>query len=279
MTKITPAQAYTPALTEKKINQSIRLLKAYDRFCNLTLAYSGGKDSEIVRHLCQLAHVKVDLVYNSTTIDPPGTISYCQKRHVTINRPKITFFQLIAKKGLPSMFRRFCCRELKEKYIAPHLVLGIRQDESIKRSKRYVEPSACRIYSASSRAEQVLPIVHWNISDEIYFAQQEPIEFHPVYYKDGVLDLNNRVGCLGCPLQGDRGVGDFLRYPKFLKKWCQNYQIYVDSHKAIEGVYEDIVWHLFYSNHGDHRYQQTYHGLFDAPNARDFLSDYFKINL
>lgn len=40
-----------------------------------------------------------------------------------------------------------------------------------------------------------------------------------------------------------------------------------------------LLYELFYSNHGEQRYQQTYHGLFPAPNPKNFLEDYFKIQL
>lgn len=265
--------------TEKRIDQAIRLLQAYNRFTNLTLAYSGGKDSDVVLQLCRIAHVPVDIVHNCTTIDPPGTLSYCQSRGAIINRPKQTFFQLIDKKGLPSMFRRFCCKELKEQYIAKHLVLGIRADESNKRKKRYKMPSSCFVYSSKLTTEQVLPIVFWNLVDELYFIEQEMLRLNPYYYQDGYLNLNRRVGCIGCPLQSDRGRADFIQYPKFLRQWCHHYANYVSTHKAIEGVYEDIVWHIFYSNHGDEKYKQTYHGLFPAQSAKDFLQEYFNCEL
>lgn len=265
---------------EKRVDQSIKLLRAYNRFCNLTLAYSGGKDSDVCLRLCKLAHIKVDIVYNNTTIDPPYTLSRNKSIGALISQPRYTFYQLVAKKGLPSMFRRFCCSELKERYIAKHLILGIRREESVKRSVRYQEPSACYIYTKSKSTEQILPILYFTDTHIQQFIELENIPLHPLYYNNqGKVDCSRRLGCIGCPLLGDRGISDYLRYPKALRQLAISYKHFVDTHKSIEGIYEDITWNLFYSNHKDHNYQQTYHGLFQPPSARQFLQEFFKVEL
>lgn len=274
-----PMQELSPVeVLEKKINQSIRLLRSYSKQANLTLAYSGGKDSDVILRLAQLAHISCDVVYNCTTIDPPYTISHVVKAGATIQRPAHTFFELVAKRGLPSRWRRFCCEELKEKYIAPYLILGIRAEESQKRKERYVMPTVCRIYSKKKYTEQILPILRWSTDDIMLFARMENITFHPLYYVNGKFDPTQRLGCIGCPLQGDRGCSDYLKYPKFLRLLVKAYAKYVQSHHAIEGVYEDVVWQLFYSNHGDEKYRQTYHGFFNS-DPKSFLSEYFQIDL
>lgn len=264
---------------ERKVNQAIRLLKTYDKFCNLSLAYSGGKDSDVILHLCKLAHIKVDVVHNVTTIDPPGTIAHCERAGARIVRPDVTFFKLIEKKGLPTMFRRFCCQYLKEKYIAPQLVLGIRADESVKRKARYVEPSTCRIYTQIKRTEQVLPIIFWTDNDVSWFVRAENIKCHPLYYVNGEFDVSKRLGCLGCPLQSDRGKADFLQYPKFLRQWARSYKIYCDNHGRADECYYDIVRHIFYSNHGEAKLSQHFNGLFEPTPPKEILEDYFHVSL
>lgn len=265
--------------TTKRVDQSLRLIRSYSLWKPLTLAYSGGKDSECVRHLCKLAKVPITMVHNCTTIDYPGTLSQCQKVGAIIQRPKLSFYQLVAKKGLPSMFRRFCCHYLKEMYIADTILLGIRKDESVKRDLRYNEPSSCRAFSKQKHCEEVLPIIMWSQDNLKEFILDNDIVLNPHYYVNGKLDVNQRVGCIGCPLQGDRGKKDYLAFPKHLRLLAKAYKQYVDSHKAVHSVYDDIVWQLFYSNHHDKQYQQTYHGLFNAPDSRDFLETYFKISL
>lgn len=62
---------------QKKIDQSIRLLqsvqKRYDG--EIELAYSGGKDSDVILQLAKEAGIKYRAIYKNTTIDPPGTIA------------------------------------------------------------------------------------------------------------------------------------------------------------------------------------------------------------
>jgi phosphoadenosine phosphosulfate reductase len=265
---------------EKKVESAIRLIQSVGKKEQVIVAYSGGKDSDVLRTLCRYAGVDYKLVYNSTTIDPPGTISHCQHVGATIVRPAKTFFELIAKKGLPSLSRRFCCRELKEKFIAPRLLLGVRAAESVKRQKLYTEPTSCFVYNSKCSTERILPLFNWTDDDIHKFVVEERVFVHPLYYDDnGRFHVERRLGCLGCPLQGDRGKADFLQYPKLLRQWCRSYSQYVSTHKFIEGVYEDIIWHIFYSNHGNQKYQQSFHGLFEKPNAKAILENYFNIDL
>ena len=262
----------------KKIDHSIKIIKGWAKWHNLYLAHSGGKDSCVIEHLCKIAGVPVTMVHNCTTIDPPYTLSFVKAKGCRVQRADATFFQLVEKKGLPSMFRRWCCSYFKEKYIADFVVLGVRASESNARSKRYTEPSKCRIYSKKVQTEMILPIYNWNIEDVQYFIEDNDIKLHPLYMgENGRYDYTKRLGCIGCPLQGDRGVDGYLRYPKFLRCLCHSYEKYVNTHKAVDGVYEDIIWQLFYSNHGDEKYQQNFHGLFSPPNAKSMLEDYFHI--
>lgn len=264
---------------DKKINRSIRLIQSYCKYHNVTLAYSGGKDSDIVRHLCKLAKVNVQLVHNCTTIDPPYTLTWCKKQGAIIQRPKKTFFELVAKKGLPAMFRRFCCKELKENYIAPYLLLGVRASESVRRAERVKEPTSCFIYTKKKQTEQIMPIWDWTLDDEKNFVEQESLKFHPYYYDAfGKLQLTRRLGCIGCPLQGDRGCKDYLHYPKFLRLLVKAYNHYGTTHKFVESLYNDVAWQLFYSNHKQKNYDQTFHGLFEY-SAKEMLEDYFNIDL
>ena len=122
---------------QKKIEQSIRLLqsvqKRYDG--EIELAYSGGKDSDVILQLAKEAGIRYRAIYKNTTIDPPGTIAHVKEMGVEILRPKENFFQLIAKKGYPSRFSRFCCEVLKEYKVLDKTVIGVRKAESRARKK------------------------------------------------------------------------------------------------------------------------------------------------
>lgn len=80
------------------------------------LCYSGGKDSDVIRILADLAGVKRDIVNNHTTVDAPETVRYIRSiPGVQISYPKLTMWDLIVKKRLPpTRLMRYCCEELKE---------------------------------------------------------------------------------------------------------------------------------------------------------------------
>lgn len=80
---------------QTKIDRSIRLLqsvqKGYDG--EIEVAYSGGKDSDVILQLAKEAGIRYRAIYKNTTIDPPGTIAHVKRMGVEIRRPKNTFFK------------------------------------------------------------------------------------------------------------------------------------------------------------------------------------------
>lgn len=44
------------------------------------VAFSGGKDSVVIKALCDLAGVRYDAHYNVTTVDPPELVRSTEKR-------------------------------------------------------------------------------------------------------------------------------------------------------------------------------------------------------
>jgi len=141
---------------QKKIDQSIRILRMMSNAYGgvMELGYSGGKDSDVILQLAREAGIPIRPIYKCTTIDPPGTIKHAQEMGVEIIRPKQTFAQLVAKKGMPNRQRRFCCDVLKEYKIMDKVIIGVRREESAKRAERYKEPTACRVYGEGCETEQ-----------------------------------------------------------------------------------------------------------------------------
>lgn len=175
---------------QKKIDQSIRLLqsvqKRYDG--EIELAYSGGKDSDVILQLAKEAGIRYRAIYKNTTIDPPGTIAHVKKMGVEIRRPKENFFQLIAKKGFPNRFSRFCCEVLKEYKILNKTVIGVRKAESRARKERYNEPTECRYYGSKkeeNHVEQIYPILEWTDEDVRDFILDRDLKLAPLYYDMG----------------------------------------------------------------------------------------------
>ena len=176
----------TPQL-EKKVEQSIKLLRSIPQDKgDITLAYSGGKDSDVCLELCKMAGIPFKAVYHSTTIDPPGTIRHVEENGVEISRPKEPFFRLLQKHGYPSRFARYCCKLLKERYDSDIVIQGIRASESNARADRYIEPEQCRVYDKKHKSRVYMPILYWTDEDIKEFVTERGIKCHPLYYRGAI---------------------------------------------------------------------------------------------
>lgn len=173
---------------KKKIEQSIRLLRSIltDKG-QITIAYSGGKDSDVILELAKMAGIPFKAVYHSTTIDPPGTIRHVEENGVEISRPKEPFFRLLQKHGYPSRFARYCCKLLKERYDSDIVVQGIRASESNTRADRYKEPEQCRVYDKKHKSRVYMPILYWTDEDIKEFVTERGVKCHPLYYRGGAI--------------------------------------------------------------------------------------------
>ena len=136
----------------KKVRQSVSLIQKAVGDKVVEVAYSGGKDSDVILELTKMAGVKYRAIYKNTTIDPVGTVKHCKEKGFEIVRPKngITFFKLVEQIGFPNRNRRFCCKHLKEYKILDMSIIGVRKSESKKRAERYKEPIDCS-FSGSKR--------------------------------------------------------------------------------------------------------------------------------
>lgn len=267
-----------------KEKQAIALIRSFEKkHGTFELCYSGGKDSDVILHLCKVAGVNCRPIYKSTTIDPPGTITHVIKNGVEINRPKITFFELVRKKGIPTRRARFCCSVLKEYPIMKAACLGIRREESSRRALRYKEPTICRVYSKSVHVEQLMPILEWTNDDIFKYIIGENIQLHPLYYTDGVLHVERRLGCIGCPLKSDCGKGDFLKYPKFFKAHMKAAAEWWITHPSAKShVKFETIFHLVFNDLFCRSYQHyldSVYTMFDKLNVRAYLEDYFSVDL
>ena len=102
--------------TIDKVKIAKERLKAFEPPEGYYLAFSGGKDSQVIYHLAKEAAVKFDAHYNVTGIDPPELIYFMRKKYPDVIRDMYekSMFQLIEEKGLPTRLKRFCCEALKE---------------------------------------------------------------------------------------------------------------------------------------------------------------------
>ncbi len=135
------------ARLRKKMLHSVELLQKaekialnYDAEQGYYLAFSGGKDSQVLYHMTQLAGVKFQGHMNLTSVDPPEVIRFVKKNYpeVELIKPGKSIFQhAVEKQILPTMRVRWCCAEYKETAGAGKVTLiGIRKAESSRRAKR-----------------------------------------------------------------------------------------------------------------------------------------------
>ena len=129
---------------KEKERIAIERLKAFEPDEPYYLCYSGGKDSDVIRILAQLAGVKHELHHNLTSVDAPETVRYVKSipdMHIDIPHDKdgnrVSMWSLIVKKGIPpTRLMRYCCSELKEKGGEGKLkITGVRAAESANRKK------------------------------------------------------------------------------------------------------------------------------------------------
>lgn len=121
-----------------KEERAIAYLKTFEPPEGYYVCESGGKDSAVIRTLCQIAGVKHELHHNLTTVDAPETVQYVKKiPGIIIRKPEKTMWQLIVDRCIPPMrLARYCCEELKESGGQGRLcVTGVRWAESPKRKE------------------------------------------------------------------------------------------------------------------------------------------------
>jgi len=230
-----------------KVKMAIERIKTFDPSQSEALqdlapyyvAYSGGKDSDVLRILFELSGVKYDLAHSHTTIDAPETVRYIRSiPNVQTSYPETSIWGLIVKKRMPpTRLVRYCCSYLKERGGTGRFVAtGVRWAESNQRKSR----NSVEIVTSSKKSRVVMsadndesrrqletcikkgrrvlnPIIDWTDGEVWEFLNHYNCKSNPLYgcgYK--------RVGCVGCPMSGRKGMlADFERYPKYKENYIK----------------------------------------------------------
>lgn len=126
-----------------KVEIAVQRLKAFEPADGYYVAFSGGKDSQCVYHLCEMAGVKFDAHYSVTSVDPPELVRFIKENYPEVkferqydkNGKPITMWSLIPDRKMPpTRIVRYCCEELKETNGAGRVtVTGVRKYESARR--------------------------------------------------------------------------------------------------------------------------------------------------
>ena len=202
------------------------------------VGYSGGKDSDAIRILCDLANVKHELVHNLTTVDAPETVYYIKSiPNIVINKPELSMWDLIVKKTIPpTRVMRYCCDALKERNGVDRVVMtGVRWSESSKRKKnrasleiqkrKITDSLKLNADNAENRrlfencqlkGRRILnPIIDWTDAEVWEFLDSHGCKSNPLY-KCGF----KRIGCLGCPMS-TKGKQELEMYPKYKEMYLR----------------------------------------------------------
>lgn len=212
------------------------------------VAFSGGKDSQVLLALVEMAGVKYHAEMQVTSVDSPNLMRFVRKHYpqVKLNLPKRNMRKLILDKGmLPTRNARFCCSELKEQAGAGCCTcIGIRKAESVKRAKRHpIEVIGQRVgydiidgelheqnnwggqlfdneqpinvYCVGGKDKVVIsPIFEWTDNDVWEFIHKYNLPYCDLYDKGF-----HRIGCLFCPMALSREKARELRiFPKFAER-------------------------------------------------------------
>lgn len=216
-------------------------MKAFEPENGYYLAFSGGKDSQVIYHLSVDAGVKFEAHYHITTVDPPELIYFIREFYpdVIFNWPQTTMWSLIVKKGMPpTRLIRYCCSHFKENGgMGRVVVTGVRWSESSKRKNSravlelnsYSNSKKITLNNDNDEARRLFetctlqgkhivnPIVDWSEDDVWEYLNGKGLP-HCCLYDEGF----KRIGCIGCPMAGTKGMlKEFERYPKYRQAYLR----------------------------------------------------------
>lgn len=209
-----------------KIKEAIQFLKDLEPQEGYYLAFSGGKDSIVIKKLAELARVKFDSFYNVTTIDPPDLIYFIRKYHKDVkwNRPeKPLLKKMIDKRFPPLRMQRWCCEIYKESGGSGRRVItGIRKAESLKRSKRKLVEFCFR----DNTKQYINPIINWSDAEIWEFIKLYKLPYCNLYDRGF-----KRIGCLFCPMAGKHRLIEAAMYPNYVNLFIKAFQELYDYRK------------------------------------------------
>ncbi|MDR3348818.1 MAG: phosphoadenosine phosphosulfate reductase family protein [Acidaminococcales bacterium] len=202
---------------EDKEATAIKRLQAFCPEEGYYVAFSGGKDSIVVKDLVRRSGVKHDIHFSVTTVDPPELMRYVRQFHPDVERhaPQTSMRALIIKALVPPLKQaRYCCGELKETGGAGRVtVTGIRWQESARRNKRQMVETCMK----DSTKSFVHPIIDWSDREVWEYIRKHALPYCKLY-DEGF----KRIGCIMCPMAGPKGAKrDAERWPQYAEMYRQ----------------------------------------------------------
>jgi phosphoadenosine phosphosulfate reductase len=193
-------------------------------------AISGGKDSQVLKKLFQMAGVKVEFWYNNVTIDPPELVRHLKEHHPDVrwNNPEKHLTRALVDKscGPPTRIARWCCEKYKEQGGNGRFkAIGVRAEESPRRKATWT------FLTSNRRTDDPIlcPLIYWTDDDVWQFIREQQIPYCSLY-DEGF----KRLGCIGCPMGGPESQRkEFERWPGYEKLWRRGFEDYWNRWKGI----------------------------------------------
>lgn len=217
-----------------RIQKFAKIAKAMD--LEVSLGFSGGKDSQVCYDLCK-----------RSGIDFKPHFNHCFENNITIrfirdNYPNVIFRRVVKEgfirnirvnhKGLlPTVQTAYCCEDYKHnpKSVDSCSIVGVRKAESSKRKARTVFEARNKTIMKRNKALfndyfedrcksigsagliQLKPIVDWEDEDVWDYIKRYNLPVNPEY------KTSNRVGCIVCPKANFKTnyIG-LMKYPKLI---------------------------------------------------------------
>jgi len=232
-------------MLEDKIKYSIELLRRHEPTAlkmnpeGYYVAFSGGKDSQVIYELCKMAGVKFKAYFNCTTVDPKEVLRFIHSKYPDViwHRPEKSMFKLIEDNGsLPLRRYRYCCRLIKEvSGVNSVVVTGLRKAESRSRQNRKEVTMQC----IKGKDKIILcPILDWTTKDVWQFIKSK------IGYWCELYDMGfRRIGCVACPnTYYKTKLKELSVSPRFEYAYKKTIQKCIDkgNYEEYEGV--DDVW-------------------------------------
>lgn len=253
----------------ESIENTKKILVHFKNTHKLFVSVSGGKDSEVMKHIVDRAikELDMDIKYNliafNTTNETAETYKFLKHNYGmdknNIISPEVGYYDWIKNEKnyfIPTIFVRNCCSKYKEGQLSKVMskdeltctFLGMRNQESNKRSHyswnlNESQLKAGKKLNCSKNWERMLPIVEWSDAEVWLYILKENLPINPMY-KYGF----NRVGCLICPYMND--YEDLLiraKFPYQWERWCK----ILKKNYEITNVEKRLKWNFDeYSNGG-----------------------------
>lgn len=266
-------------MDKEKEQRAIQYLKTFEPESEpYYLCYSGGKDSDCIRILAQLAGVKHECKHNLTTVDAPETVYYVRETigKENIEYPELSMWKLIEKKKMPpTRLVRYCCAALKERGGKGRVkITGVRWAESASRKEsagvvkvigkektmlklaaenelsfKQTKQGGLVMNDDNSETRRFVEMCYRTTSTMVNpivdWTDEEVWEFLRYYgcqsnpqYQCG----QKRIGCIGCPMQGFKGMKrDFAIYPKYREAYVRAFDKMVAARKEA-GLASKCSW-------------------------------------